>query len=105
LLAAGLLSAAIGMVVGLPSLRIKGLYLAIATLAASVFLHFVFVEWASVTGGMAGLSLRSAQLFGLTFHNDFRMYFMIMPLAVLMLLRSEERRVGREGRSRGALWH
>lgn len=86
LLAAGLLSAAIGMVVGLPSLRIKGLYLAIATLAASVFLHFVFVEWASVTGGMAGLSLRSAQLFGLTFHNDFRMYFMIMPLAVLMLL-------------------
>lgn len=86
LLAAGLLTAAIGMLVGLPSLRVKGLYLAIATLAASVFLHFVFSEWASVTGGMAGLSLRPAQLFGFTFHNDFRMYFLIMPLAVLMLL-------------------
>lgn len=86
LLAAGLLTAAVGMLVGLPSLRVKGLYLAIATLAASVFLHFVFSEWASVTGGMAGLSLRPAQLFGFSFHTDFRMYFLIMPLTVLMLL-------------------
>jgi branched-chain amino acid transport system permease protein len=98
LLAAGLLTAAIGVVVGLPSLRVKGLYLAIATLAASVFLHFIFSEWTAVTGGMAGLSLRPAQLLGITFHNDFRMYFIIMPLAVLMLLAARNvfrTRVGR----------
>lgn len=98
LLAAGLLTAAIGVVVGLPSLRVKGLYLAIATLAASVFLHFIFSEWTAVTGGMAGLSLRPAQLLGFTFHNDFRMYFIIMPLAVVMLLAARNlfrTRVGR----------
>ena len=54
LLLAGLLAAAVGILVGLPSLRVKGLYLAIATLAASVFLHFIFAEWESVTGGMGG---------------------------------------------------
>jgi len=86
LLAGGLLSAAIGVLVGLPSLRVKGLYLAIATLAASVFLHFVFMEWTPVTGGTKGLSLRPAHIFGIPLYNDFRMYFVIMPLAVVMLL-------------------
>jgi len=98
LLAAGLLSAAIGVLVGLPSLRVKGLYLAIATLAASVFLHFIFSEWDSVTGGMAGLSLKPAQIFGVPLHDDFRMYFVIMPLAVVMLLAARNlfrTRVGR----------
>ena len=86
LLLAGLLAAAVGILVGLPSLRVKGLYLAIATLAASVFLHFIFAEWESVTGGMGGLSLEPAHLFGLTFQSDFGMYFIIVPLAVLMVL-------------------
>ncbi|WP_417543253.1 branched-chain amino acid ABC transporter permease [Marinobacter sp.] len=85
LLFAGLLAAAVGILVGLPSLRVKGLYLAIATLAASVFLHFIFAEWESVTGGMGGLSLEPAHLFGLTFQSDFDMYFIIVPLAVLMV--------------------
>ncbi len=85
LLAAGLVAAAVGVLVGLPSLRVKGLYLAIATLAASVFLHFIFAEWKSVTGGMEGLSLRPAHLFGLEFRSDFAMYFIIVPLAILAL--------------------
>jgi branched-chain amino acid transport system permease protein len=98
LLLAGLLAAAVGILVGLPSLRVKGLYLAIATLAASVFLHFIFAEWESVTGGMAGLSLEPAHLFGLTFQTDFAMYFIIVPLAILMVLAAKNvfrTRIGR----------
>ena len=98
LLLAGLLAAAVGILVGLPSLRVKGLYLAIATLAASVFLHFIFAEWESVTGGMAGLSLEPAHLFGLTFQTDFAMYFIIVPLAILMVLATKNvfrTRIGR----------
>jgi branched-chain amino acid transport system permease protein len=98
LLLAGLLAAAVGVLVGLPSLRVKGLYLAIATLAASVFLHFIFAEWQSVTGGMGGLSLEPAHLFGLTFQTDFAMYFIIVPLAVLMVLAAKNvfrTRIGR----------
>lgn len=98
LLIAGLLAAGAGVLVGLPSLRVKGLYLAIATLAASVFLHFLFSEWESVTGGMGGLSLPPAQLFNIVLQSDFSMYFVIMPLAVIMLLAARNvfrTRVGR----------
>src|ERR1017187_7530524 len=58
----------VGLVVGIPSLRVKGLYLAIATIAASFILHFVFANWTRVT-------------------------------------RSEERRVGKECRSRWSPYH
>jgi branched-chain amino acid transport system permease protein len=46
-LAAGLIAAAVGIIFGLPSLRIKGLYLAVATLAAQFFLLWLFnrVGW------------------------------------------------------------
>lgn len=98
LLAAGLVTAAVGALVGAPSLRVKGLYLAIATLAASVILHFVFTEWESVTGGIIGLKVEPAHLFGFSFDNDRRIYFIIMPLAVLMVLAARNlfrTRVGR----------
>ncbi len=44
-LLAGLITAAVGMVFGLPSLRIKGFYLAVATLAAQFFLVWLFYKW------------------------------------------------------------
>ncbi|MEN2978045.1 branched-chain amino acid ABC transporter permease [Tistrella bauzanensis] len=80
---AGLASAAFGVLVGLPSLRVKGLYLAIATLAASVILHFVFAHWDPVTGGIGGISIPPASLFGYVLDNDRDMYWLIMALAVL----------------------
>ena len=45
-----------------------------------------FMGVGAYTGGMGGLSLEPAHLFGLTFQSDFRMYFIIVPLAVLMVL-------------------
>jgi branched-chain amino acid transport system permease protein len=44
ILASGLFSAAVGVVFGLPSLRIKGFYLAVATLAAQFFLSWCFIR-------------------------------------------------------------
>ena len=51
----GALTALVGMVFGIPSLRLKGLYLAIATLAAHFIVAFVVVHWESMTGGVAGI--------------------------------------------------
>ena len=85
LLAGGGVAMVIGMVFGIPSLRVKGLYLAIATIAASFILHFVFANWTAVTGGTAGLTLPPAQLFGLALDNEFRIYWLIVPLAALMV--------------------
>lgn len=83
---AGLMAAAIGLVVGLPSLRIKGLYLAVATLATQFLLVYVFREWDAVTGGVRGVNVPNASLFGFDLLNDHRMYYLIVPVAALMLV-------------------
>ena len=59
--AAALVSAAAGVVVGLPALRVKGIYLAIATLAFGFIVVEVFARWESVTGGNAGKHLKPPQ--------------------------------------------
>jgi len=85
LLAAGLVTAAVGMVVGVPSLRVKGLYLAIATIAASVILHFVFQNW-TLTGGTRGLSIPPATLLGFELARPAQLYWLILPLTCLLVL-------------------
>ncbi|WP_439955452.1 hypothetical protein, partial [Klebsiella pneumoniae] len=86
LLAGGLGATVLGVGFGLPSLRIKGLYLAIATLAASVILHFVFLNWTPVTGGLRGLNVPTASVFGIELATPERLYWLIMPIAVIMVL-------------------
>ena len=85
LLAGGVVAMLGGLVVGIPSLRVKGLYLAIATIAASFITHFLFANL-KFTGGTGGLSLPPAQFFGLPLDTAFRMYWVIVPITLLMLL-------------------
>jgi branched-chain amino acid transport system permease protein len=88
LLAAGVVSLLCGIVVGLPSLRVKGLYLAIATIAAGVLAHFVFSHWASLTGGSGGLTIKPASLFGIDLDTSFRFYWLAVPVTTLLLIGS-----------------
>ncbi len=82
----GLLAAAAGVLVGLPSLRIKGLYLAIATLAAQFIFLFIVQHWQSVTGGDRGLSMPSPDLGFTRLDTDFKLYWLIVPVAGAMCL-------------------
>lgn len=86
ILMGGVVAAAIGVVVGIPSLRVKGLYLAIATIGASIILQFVFLNWSSVTGGSRGINVAPATLFGLEMTRPAQLYWVFMPLTVLMVL-------------------
>jgi branched-chain amino acid transport system permease protein len=83
--ASGLVAALVGMVFGVPSLRLKGLYLAIATLAAHFIVEFTAVHWESMTGGVSGTSIPSASLFGFEFKDDRRLYYPILAVAVVHL--------------------
>jgi branched-chain amino acid transport system permease protein len=83
---AGLVSALVGLIVGVPSLRIKGLYLAVATLAAQFILLFVFREWDSVTGGVRGVNIAPAEVGGWVMNTDREIYYLIMACALVMLL-------------------
>jgi branched-chain amino acid transport system permease protein len=94
LASAGLLSAAVGMVVGLPALRVKGIYLGIATLAFGFIVEEVFARWEGVTGGNAGMHVKSPSIFGFGLDSSGAFYGLCLvvtvlcTLAVLNLLRS-----------------
>lgn len=85
LLAGGGVAMLGGVLVGLPSLRVKGLYLAIATIAASVLAHFLFANL-TITGGAAGLSVPPAEFFGVALDTSFRLYWLIVPVTALLLI-------------------
>jgi branched-chain amino acid transport system permease protein len=86
IVAAGSVTAVVGMIFGIPSLRLKGLYLAIATLAAQVILEFVFVRWRDVTGGSQGLLAPPAAIGGFAFNSDFKFYFLALAFTILAVL-------------------
>ena len=92
--AAILLSAITGVVVGLPALRVKGIYLAIATLALGVIVEEVLTRWESVTGGNSGLAVKAIQIFGVKISSLQGFYYLAFAFAVaatwlvLNLLRS-----------------
>jgi branched-chain amino acid transport system permease protein len=91
---AALLSAAVGVVVGLPALRVKGIYLGIATIAFGFIVEEVLARWESVTGGNSGKSVGSPHMFGWVADTGVSFYFVCLvvtvlcTLAVLNLLRS-----------------
>lgn len=88
------LSAAVGAVVGLPALRVKGIYLGIATLAFGFIVEEGLARWESVTGGNAGKHVEAAQMLGWKADSEASFYALCLvvtvlaTLAVLNLLRS-----------------
>ena len=79
---AGGLTAIFGLVFGLPSLRLKGLYLAIATLAAHFITTYVIIHWESMTGGVLGLLVPTPILFGVALDSDTRIFYVIFALVI-----------------------
>ena len=88
------LSALAGVVVGLPALRVKGIYLGMATLAFGFILEEVFARWESVTGGNSGLNVKPPNVFGWVVGSGSEFYYLclvitvVATLVVLNLLRS-----------------
>ncbi|MEI7444548.1 MAG: branched-chain amino acid ABC transporter permease [Burkholderiales bacterium] len=83
---ATLLSAAVGVVVGTPALRVKGIYLGIATLSFGFIVEEVFARWESVTGGNAGMHVMAPNLFGWELESSTEFYYLCLVLCVLVTL-------------------
>ena len=86
LAAAAALSAIVGAVVGLPALRVKGIYLGIATLSFGFIVEEVLARWESVTGGNAGKQVGQVQMFGWTADSGESFYFVCLVVTVLCTL-------------------
>ena len=89
--------------VGIPLLRLEGHVLAVATLALSIVVNTVFVEWSSLTGGYDGIGgIPGLSLFGFNLYSDLHYYYLIWALVLLVLIFSSnlvDSRIGRALRS------
>jgi len=87
LLAGGLMAAAVGAVVGMPSLRIKGLYLAIATLAGQLIIEWTINHVTFISGGVqASIEVPRPEIFGYRIASQVQMYFFLLVFVVLALV-------------------
>lgn len=78
-----LFTASLGLITGLASLRIRGMYLAIATLAVQVIFEFIIIETPKLTGGDLGLEVRLSEPFSLQSSGGQKVfYFLIFSILI-----------------------
>lgn len=86
--AAALFTGLVGLLFGLPSLRVKGFYLAMATLAAQFIIPWIIENplehWTNAPKPLQNIP--PPNLFGFEFNTNAEMYFIIVPLTTLLLL-------------------
>ncbi|MEI7672160.1 MAG: branched-chain amino acid ABC transporter permease [Deltaproteobacteria bacterium] len=82
---AGLITAGVGMIFGIPSGRLKGLYLTIATLAGQFIIEYALVHWESLTKGTMGITLPPASLLGFRVQGDLSFYYIIFTALAGMI--------------------
>jgi len=87
LLAGGLMAAAVGAVVGIPSLRIKGLYLAIATLAGQLIIEWTINHVTFISGGVqASIEVARPKLGPMVLSSQRAMYYFLLFFVVLAIV-------------------
>lgn len=96
---AGLMTAVVGLVFGAPAARLKGLYLAIATLAAQFILEDFFARARWFTGGVAGRITEPYTLFGISFDREETYFYVVLAHVVVMFLAAANLMRTRDGRA------
>lgn len=98
------LAGAIGWLVGKPVLRLKGHYLAMATLGLGAIAFILFQQMTWLTGGTVGImSIPPLSIFGLSFDNDLRFFYLVWIVVALLMLLSINLIRSRVGRALRAL--
>src|SRR5881409_269492 len=98
---AGVVTAAVGLIFGLPAARLKGLYLAIATLAAQYILldFFARAEW--FTGGSVPASAKPFSIFGYTLRGDRQYFYVVLAYVIASYVLVTNLMRTRDGRACG----
>jgi len=98
-LAAAVVTAVVGYLLGLPCLRLSGLYLAMATLGFTLIVQEMLLQLAVITHGSEGMSVRPASILGVRFDSDYRKYYLVLSVTVVMLIFARNLIRGRTGRA------
>ena len=99
LISAGIVAGLVGTFFGIPSLRVKGFYLAIATIAAQFIILWVIKQWTDVTGGHMGMSVSAPALGGLVLKTDSSQFYLIGGIAILSIFFAKNLARTRVGRA------
>ncbi len=88
LLLGGLCSTTVGVLFGVPSLRIKGLYLAVATLAAQFFTDWAFlrIQWFTNNSSSGSVSVAGLNVFGLPIESPVQRYLFCLAFLLVFTL-------------------
>lgn len=95
----GIMAALAGMIVAVPSLRLKGLYIAITTFAFGFIVDHVIIHWESLTNGPSGISAPRPSLGIFVFDSDKSYYFIIIGMVILATAFARNLFRGRVGRA------
>ncbi|MFC1821917.1 branched-chain amino acid ABC transporter permease [Thermodesulfobacteriota bacterium] len=95
----GAFAAIIGLVVGVPCLRLSGLYLAIATMGFGFIIETAIVYWRGMTNGAEGLVVQRAVLGSITINTDRSNYFLIYAVVVILVYLAKNIEDSRTGRA------
>jgi branched-chain amino acid transport system permease protein len=98
LICSGFSAGLIGLIFGLPSVRVKGFYLAITTIAAQFIIIWIINHW-SLTGGFVGINVPPASIFGFAFKTEASQFYLIMIIVALCLFLAKNLARGRVGRA------
>ena len=97
---AGLMTGLVGLVFGLPSVRVKGFYLAMTTLAAQFIIIWALRNpLARLTGGPDGMLLPFASIAGIELDDVKSVFYLLMPIALIMGLLAKNIARTRPGRA------
>jgi branched-chain amino acid transport system permease protein len=99
LLASGVISSLAGFMVGLPALRIKGLYLAIITLGCVFITKDLILYFGNYTGGHNGMNIPNAALGSLVFDSSFKKYYLICFLSIVGIVAGRLLKQSKPGRA------
>lgn len=100
----GVLAGAIGWLVGVPVLRLKGHYLAMATLGLGEIAYIVFRQWSGLTGGTKGIvGIPPLSFFFVEFDTNLELFFLVWAIVMGMMILSINIIRSRLGRSMRAL--
>jgi branched-chain amino acid transport system permease protein len=97
--AATLFTATVGYLLGLPCLRLSGLYLAMATLGFTLIVQEMLLQLAVITHGSEGMPVPAASILGFTFDSDYRKYYLLLGVTIVMLILARNLVRGRTGRA------
>jgi branched-chain amino acid transport system permease protein len=97
----GLSAAAVGLVFGLPSLRIKGFYLAVATLAAQFFVVWALTKfgWFSNHSTSGVINAQKMTILGYSFNSPVAKYMLVLSIVALLALAAKNMTRGSVGRA------